>query len=198
MQINSRRSIRNNGGTRQYNVFSFHLLLLLLLLVRTSVLAIDIEKLVYYHVVTMEVHGESVLEVFKLEKKVKRISVRVPSSWKSRLEQADIKISEVVRSALWMALCKCEIDSPGARKITSKEAAARLFNALSEVRVRTITPDSEKMLINFSDKLAIFSTILLRNAHPEDLIALGEFMNQGEYAEEILREVYRNDSNTIR
>ena len=191
MQINSSRSIRNNGSTRQYNVFSFPLLLLLLLLVRTDLLAIDIEKLVYYHVVTMEVHGESVLEVFNLEKKVKRISVRVPSSWKSRLEQADIKISEVVRSALWMALCKCEIDSPGARKITSKEAAARLFNALSQARVRTIGTETEKVLIKVPDKLVTFSHNLRYGCEPDELISLGEFMNQGEYAKEILREVYK-------
>ena len=189
--MNSSRSIRNNGRTLQYNVFSFHLLLLLLLLVRTSVLAIDIEKVLYYHVVTMYVHGESVLEVFNLEKKVKRISVRVPSSWKSRLEQADIKISEVVRSALWMALCKCEIDSPGARKITSKEAAARLFNALSQARVRTIDKTAESALINVPDKLGLFSHFIKQDTYPDDLIALGEFMNQGEYAEEILREAYK-------
>ena len=128
---------------------------------------------------------------FILEKKVKRISVRVPSSWKSRLEQSDIKISEVVRSALWMALCKCEIDSPGARKITSKEAAARLFNALSEVRVRTIKPVHEELLINQPLKLRIFALEIMNFCNPDELISLGEFMNQGEYAEEILREVYR-------
>lgn len=131
--------------------------------------------------------------MFSLEKKVKRISVRVPASWKSRLEQAEVKISEVVRSALWMALCKCEIDSPGARKITSKEAAARLFNALSQARVRTVGPEIEKLLIRSPDKLVVFSQNLRYGCEPDELISLGEFMNQGEYAEEILREVYVHD-----
>ena len=129
--------------------------------------------------------------MFFLEKKVKRISVRVPSSWKSKLEANQIKISEVVRSALWLAICKCETTSPGARKISSKEAAVRLFNELSEARVRTIGPETEKVLIKAPEKLAVFSKNMMFGCEPDDLISLGEFLNQGEYAEEVLRMVYQ-------
>jgi hypothetical protein len=145
----------------------------------------------YHHVRTLYIHWGPVEGGFILEKKVARISVRVPRSWKTRLEASQVKISEVVRSALWMALCKCEIDVPGVRKITSKEAAARLFNALSEARVRTIGPETEKVLINAPDKLVSFSHNLRYGCLPDELISLGEFMNQGEHAEEILREVYK-------
>ena len=124
------------------------------------------------------------------EKKVKRISVRVPASWKTKCKQNQILISEICRSAIWAAICKCEFTLPGAAKLRSKATAARLFNALSEHRVRTSTPENEAYLVRSPVKLGVFSEILKENASADDLISLGEFMNQGEYAEEVLSEVY--------
>jgi len=43
-------------------------------------------------------------------------------------------------------------------------------------------------------KTPYFKTVFLPRAQPNELILLGDFLSQGEYAEEILQEVY-NDRN---
>jgi len=95
------------------------------------------------------------------EKKVSRISVRVPHSWKRKFSERGIKISDVVRSALWVALNQSDPVLLAGSKIKSKQQAVSLFNALSTLRVRTITPDFEPELRQKVFKSAWFRSILM-------------------------------------
>lgn len=126
-----------------------------------------------------------------MEKKTKRISVRVPTSWKAKCHERGIEISHVCRSALWMALNQSDQVVKAGAKLRSKEAAAQLFNALLDIRVRTISPSGENILAQNPDKMMVFREFLSPKCNPQELIILGEFLNQGEYAEDLLREVYK-------
>ena len=125
------------------------------------------------------------------EKKVSRISVRVPHSWKKKFHERGIEISHVVRSALWLALNQTDPVLQAGSKLHSKSQAVSLFNALSPLRVRTLTPDFERDLAQKPIKSYWFRSLLIPKANPQELMILGEFLDQGEYAEEVLQEVYR-------
>jgi hypothetical protein len=126
-----------------------------------------------------------------VEKKVSRISVRVPHSWKRKFHERGIEISTVVRSALWVALNQSDPVLLAGSKIKSKQQAVSLFNALSALRVRTITPEFEPEMRQKVFKSAWFRSILIPKSSPQELMVLGEFLDQGEYAEEVLQEAYR-------
>lgn len=72
----------------------------------------------------------------------------------------------------------------------SKAMAASLYNSLRPFFVRTDTPATEVLMKQNSWKVGVFREIFLPKATPEELIVLGQFLDQDEFAEEILREVY--------
>lgn len=72
----------------------------------------------------------------------------------------------------------------------SKQQAAALWNAIQPLVVRTITPDFAEELTEKPVKTAIFRSFVMPGATPQEIIVLGEFLDQGEYAEIILQEVY--------
>lgn len=131
-----------------------------------------------------------------MEKKYSRISVRVPDSWKRACHEKGISISYCCRSALFQAINQSDPVLRAGAKLRSKQQAASLFNALRPFFVRTITPDFDKKMDDQIFKLPFFKDFFVQKAHPEELIVLGEFLDQGEYAEEILQEAY-NDTNEI-
>jgi hypothetical protein len=128
-----------------------------------------------------------------VEKKYSRISVRVPQSWKRTCHEKGIEISLVCRAALFQAINQTDPVLRAGAKLKSKQQAASIFNALRPFFVRTIPSDfDEKMKLQVF-KTPLFKATFLPLAEPEEVIVLGEFLNQGEYAEEILQEVYSHD-----
>lgn len=76
-------------------------------------------------------------------------------------------------------------------KLRSKITAARLYNNLISFFVRTRTPEIEQKLINLPFKTMVFRDFFLQKANPQEIIILAEFLEQGEYAEEVLQDVWR-------
>jgi hypothetical protein len=142
----------------------------------------------------MYVHVTHVSGAKMVEKKYSRISVRVPQSWKKNCHEKGISISYVCRGALFQAMNQSEKVLNSGSKFKSKQQAAMIFNSLKPLFVRTITPEIDQKLNESSFKTSVFRDIFLMRAEPEELIVLGEFLDQGEYAEEILQEVYFNDN----
>ena len=139
----------------------------------------------------MYVHDKVVFECESVEKKVKRISIRVPASWKSKCQERAIPISHICRSALWQALNASDEILKSGSTIRQKGQAASLFNALLDLRVRTITPDLEDELKQKVFKTLWFRAIMIPKCSPQELMILGEFLDQGEFAEEILQGAYK-------
>ena len=77
------------------------------------------------------------------------------------------------------------------QKIRSKPQAAALFNGLAPLRVRTIDPQNEVIMQHSYQKMNQFRLFLSEKASPAELMILGEFLDQGEFAEEVLLEAYR-------
>jgi hypothetical protein len=75
-------------------------------------------------------------------------------------------------------------------KTKSKQQAAMLWNSLKPFFVRTEPADLELQMRKNSFKTPTFRSIFLPRAQPTELVVLGQFLDQGEYAEEILCEVY--------
>ena len=125
-----------------------------------------------------------------VEKKSELISVRVPGSWKRTLKERGIEISYVCRSALYQALNQTDPVLKAGAKLRSKQRAAALFNALQPILVRTFDDKNARILSELPFKIQKFREILMPGATPSELQVLGEFLDQGEYAEEILQDVY--------
>jgi hypothetical protein len=126
-----------------------------------------------------------------VEKKYQRISVRIPGSWKRTLSEKGIPISLVCRSALFQAMQQSEKVLSEQGKMRSKQHAAALFNALRPFFVRTTMSEFEERLRKNAYKTTIFRNFyLVRATEPGELTVLSEFLEQGEFAEEILAEVY--------
>ena len=75
-------------------------------------------------------------------------------------------------------------------KLRSKQRAASLYNALANVRVRTIDENLHQNLVINPLKLMIFREILLKKCDPGELMVLAEFLDQGQYAEEVLQDAF--------
>jgi len=129
-----------------------------------------------------------------LEKNTDRISVRVPSRWKTELAERKIKVSPYVRSLLFRLLQtsdKVIEKRPGTK---SKLQSAQLYNSLVEFIVRTKSPDFDKKIGSAPFKTAVFRAEFLPKAQPEELAVIAEFLSQEEYAEEILQECYTDET----
>jgi len=116
--------------------------------------------------------------------------VRVPRSWKLKFKERSIDISYVCRSALFQALQQSEPVLRAGAKLHSKQRAAALFNALNPRIVATFTDEIRHELTRIPAKLPYFRSVLSQSCTPQELSVLGEFLDQTEYAEEILQEVF--------
>ena len=125
------------------------------------------------------------------EKKTKRLSFRVPGSWQRETQSRHIPYSQICRSAVFSAIKQASNLKGTGAKMRSKEVAASLFNDLLEARVRTITPQMEPLLRQADNKMHWFREIMIEKCTGSTLISLAEFLDQGEFAEEVLNEAYR-------
>jgi len=125
-----------------------------------------------------------------VEKKVCRISVRVPQSWVKTLKERNIPISHTCRSALYQQLNQSDPVLQNTGKLRSKQRAASLYHALTPVRVRTIDGNLAQNLTVHTVKLPLFRSILMKTCDPGELSVLAEFLDQGEYAEELLQDAF--------
>ena len=126
-----------------------------------------------------------------VEKKTNRISVRIPYSWKMKLRERGIEVSYICRSALFQALQQSDEVMKAGAKLHSKQQAAALFNSLVYIRSNYTFKQNEPELILKSVKLPFFRTLIQPLCTAKELIILGEFLDQNEYAEEILQEAFR-------
>jgi len=106
------------------------------------------------------------------------------------MQERGIEISYICRSALFQAMQQSDPVLRAGSKLKSKQQAAALWNAIQPLVVRTITPDFAEELTEKPVKTAIFRSFVMPGATPQEIIVLGEFLDQGEYAEIILQEVY--------
>jgi len=125
-----------------------------------------------------------------MEKKQARISVRVPQNWIKTLRERHIPISHTCRAALYQQMNQSDPVLQNIGKLRSKQRAASLYYALSNIRVRTIDTQTAQNLAINPVKLGIFREILLKKCDPGELMVLAEFLDQGEYAEQILQDAF--------
>ena len=124
-----------------------------------------------------------------LEKSTERVSIRVPGRWKRELAARKIKISPYVRSVLFQLLQTSDEMLSKRPILKSKMQAGLKYNMLNEFLVRTKSADFDRKLSEAAFKTPVFCAEYLEKAQPAELIALGEFLAQEEFAEEILQEV---------
>ncbi len=125
-----------------------------------------------------------------LEKNTERISIRVPSRWKSELAGRKIKIAPYVRSVLFNLLQTSDKILENRPRNKSKMHAAAIYNSLNEFRVRTESEDFHAKICASAFKIAVFRAEFLEKAQPEELAVLAEFLAQEEFAEEVLQDAY--------
>lgn len=118
------------------------------------------------------------------------MALRVPQSWKKRCKERHLNISYICRSAIFQALQQSEPVLRAGAMLKSKQQAASLWNALQPLVVRTISDGDREFLTEISAKSTHFKVLLVNVATPQELVILGEFLDQAEYAEEILQEVF--------
>lgn len=126
-----------------------------------------------------------------VEKKYSHMSFRVPSTWKKRCQELKIDISYNCRAALYRAMVQADKIHDHQGNLHSKQRAAFLFNGLKGLRVHTETDIFHRKLSELPFKSEEFKCFFLPLAESDELIALAEFLEQGECAEEILQEIYR-------
>lgn len=126
-----------------------------------------------------------------VERKLKRISVRVPASWIRLLNERNVPISMTCRAALYQQLNATDpnLNEIGS-KLRSKQRAASIFHQLKPTIVRTLTPDQAQNLTMQVVKLPTFRLILMKNCDPAELALLAEFLAQTNFAEEVLQDMY--------
>ena len=125
-----------------------------------------------------------------MDSKVKRISVRVPQMWIKTLRERRIPISHTCRSALYQQMNQTDPVLQNIGKLRSKQRAASLYHSLQQICVCTIDTQNTQILSVNPIKLGIFREILIKKCNPGELMILGEFLDQGEYAEMILQDAY--------
>ncbi|MCK9437353.1 MAG: hypothetical protein M0Q12_09115 [Synergistaceae bacterium] len=125
-----------------------------------------------------------------LEKNTDRISIRVPSRWKSELARRKIKIAPYVRSVIFRLLETSDQVLANRPQTKSKQQAAKLYNQLNEFFVRTKSSNFDQKMVETPFKTPIFRAEYLPKAQPEELIQLAEFLGQEEFAEQILQDIY--------
>lgn len=128
------------------------------------------------------------------EKKTSFVHVRVPPSWKRIFLERGINASYIARSALFQALQKSDPVLQAGARLHSKQRAAALYNALSEFFVRTKSPEIDVEIAKSPVKLPVFRKLFLLQANAQEIIILGEFIDQAEFAEEVLQEIYIDES----
>ena len=125
-----------------------------------------------------------------VERKIKRISVRVPASWIRILNERNVPISHTCRAALYQQMNLTDPNSQNVGKIRSKQRAAALFHELKPAISRTLSAEHAQNLTLQPVKLPTFRQILQKNISPAELSLLAEFLDQMDFAEEILQDVY--------
>jgi len=135
-------------------------------------------------------HCEAVFGEKVLEKNCDRISIRVPSRWKSELATRKIKIAPYVRSVIFNLLQTSDQVLKNRPVTKSKTQAAAIYNSLNEFFVRTKSASFDEKITAAAFKTPVFRAEFLPKAQPEELIEVARFLSQEEFAEEILYEVY--------
>lgn len=128
-----------------------------------------------------------------MEKNCDRISIRVPSGWKSELAARKIKIAPYVRSVLFNLLQTSDEVLKNRPVLKSKLQAREIYISLNEFFVRTKSRDFLWKMKGNPFKTPIFRAEFLPKAQPEELIELARFLSHEEYAEEILQEEYHDN-----
>jgi len=126
-------------------------------------------------------------------RKDKRISVRVPAFYLNVCTEKGINISYVCRQALFLAIKQHE-NMPIQGKLRSKSIAAAQFNELKRLRLREETPEFHEKICEMSYKTVLFKHFFMPRADQKELVSLAGFLDQGNFAEDVLQDVYKNEA----
>jgi hypothetical protein len=110
----------------------------------------------------------------------------------STLQQAKLKrlpLSHICRDAINKALADSEIFNENVAPLHSKKRSAQLWNMISKFFVRTLPLENWEEIKKSSFKLEMFRQFSIQKCPNEMLGYFGEFIQGGEYSEEIL-EIY--------
>jgi hypothetical protein len=125
------------------------------------------------------------------EKNTDRISIRVPSWWKTELYDRKIKIAPYVRSLIFQLIQTSDKVLAARPKNRSILHASEIYHSLNEFFVRTKSGGFDQRMRDTAFKTPIFRAEFLQKAQPEELVILGEFLGQEEFAEEVLQEMFQ-------
>jgi hypothetical protein len=110
----------------------------------------------------------------------------------SMLQQAKLKklpLSHICRNAINSALANSEIFNENAAPLRSKKRSGQLWNKMSNAFVRTFPVEDWEKIRKSPFKLEVFRQVAYSKCPNGMLGHLGEFLDGGEYSEDIL-EIY--------
>jgi len=129
-----------------------------------------------------------------MEKKTIRKTFRVSRSLHDRCQKAGIKVSFVCRSALISELARTEARPDTEGKLHSLKQSAMIYNNHLQNFVQTLSPEKIKKITESPVKLPVFGHVMRPFVPDHALPALGDFLEGGEFSEELLSQVFVNDS----
>jgi len=115
-----------------------------------------------------------------------RIVVRVPISMLRRAKLKRLPISRICRKALYQALADCDIFIENQAPMRSKQRSVQLWNKISPLSVRTFPVENWRKIAESPFKLEMFRQFFLPKCPNQALSYLGEFLDGGEFSEEVL------------
>jgi hypothetical protein len=116
-----------------------------------------------------------------------RFSFRLPASTLQEAKREKLPLSHICRDAVYFALANREIFNENTPHKQSKKRSVQLWNKLLKNFVRTFPVEDLDKIKKNPFKIKIFGQISRQNC-PEWLLGdLGEFLQGGEYSEEVLR-----------
>jgi hypothetical protein len=69
--------------------------------------------------------------------------------------------------------------------------ALSLFSGIRQLRYREENDEIHEKLCNYSYKTPHFKHFFLGRAEPSEMVALGEFLDQDDFAEDVLQDIYK-------
>jgi len=128
-----------------------------------------------------------------MEKKTIRKTFRVSRSLHDRCQKAGINVSFVCRSALISELARVDECPDTEGKLHSLRQSAMIYNNHLQNFVHTLSPEKKRKIVESAVKLPVFGHIMRPFVPDHALPALGDFLEGGEFSEELLSQVFLND-----
>jgi len=129
-----------------------------------------------------------------MDKKTIRKTFRVSRSLHDRCQKAGINVSFVCRSALLSELARTDARPDTEGKLHTLRQSAQIYNNHLSIIVQTLPEEKLQKIRTSHVKLPVFGHIM-RQVTPDHLLPpLGDFLEGGEFSEELLSQVFLNDT----